>query len=558
MDLTSLVDFRFDADSFAPSGSAVKQVKILKLARKLAALRAEGLAIYRPLPVGDLFHACTKKFRAVIGSNRAGKTLCAGAEATRIFTGVDPHDKAPKADGRAWVIGLDGDHLALMYNIIAEQGAFQRIRDEHTGMWRAVRPHPNDPTRLDDYDEAYREKWKDAPPLLPPRLVRQVAWEDKRKGVPRIVSLTNGWETLWRSSRGKSPQGDHLNFVWIDEQIENEDFYKEGVRGLVGLQETRKHMPRLVWSATPQNFNIQLLELRDRAEDGSPDTASFSLVIEDNPYVTDEERRAFFDGLDDDEREVRYHGVPAMERSKVYPTYDPQGIHGYDSFPIDPGKWSRYVGLDPGRQHCGSLFMAIDPEEAHGWVYDSFDLRNSDAATWAREVKKRENGCKFEAFVIDQQMGKQTAPGQAKCTAQIYFEALKAAGVTPRRLGPMHGFFPGTNDISAREESLGAWLNVRPSGPHVGTPFLQVARGMNPALDKQFRRAVYKRGRRDKNVPGDVLVCAEYLAGFRPTFKQPEVTETVRRSGGASVRQQFEDRKERMRARKQLKRRSLR
>lgn len=540
MDLSPLAGLIEQHKRPAPRGAALKHLRLVKLAQRLAKLRAEGLALYCALPVAEQFHACRKKYRVVDGSNRAGKTLAAACESSRFLTGCDPYDKAIKTNGKAWIIGLDGDHLAMMWRTCAQPGAFATIRDEHTNLWRAVRPDPNDPLHLDPYDLAYREKWKDAPPLLPGRLIKAIAWEDKAKGIPRKVSFHNGWESLWRSSKGDSPQGDHLNLVWIDEQIENEDFYREGHRGIVGLAgEPPCHIPRLIWSATPQNLNSQLSDLRDAAERASLHVGAFKLLISQNPYFPDDEKQAFFEGLDYDEREVRWYGNPAVARQRVYPCYDPHGTHGYDAFAIDLSHWTRYIAVDPGRQDCGTVFFAIDPSEEHVWLYDAYDLRNVDNHTWAGEIARREHGMKFEAFVMDQQMGKQTRPGAGQNTAQIYFDALRMAGVRPKTEGPMNGFFPGMNNVRAREDALLDWLSIRGTGPFAGSPILRVQRGVSPDLDKQFRDAKYKHGKRDKHPAQDILVCVEYMAAFGPRYRTPVPVETREAPRRLTVHEQF-------------------
>ena len=479
----------------------------------------------------------------------SGKTNGGAVETARILCGCDPYDKAPKKDGKALIVGLDGDHLAMMWAKCAHPGAFSMIRDEHTKLWRAVRVDPEDPLHLDPYDEAYREKWKDAPPFFPARMIRNIAWEEKRKGIPRRVTFQNGWNSLWRSSKGDSPQGDHLNWVWIDEQIENEDFFEEGRRGIVTTKETRRHKPRMIWTATPQNLNPQLSDLREAADQGKRHVAAFKLLIVDNPYIPDEAKQAFFDGLSEDEREVRWYGIPAIARQRVYPGYNPQGIHGYDPFEIDISCWARYVAVDPGRQHCGTVFFAVDPEQEHVWVYDAFDLRNSDAQGWAGEVARRQHDMQFEAFVIDQQMGKQHTPGSGINVAQQYYSAMEAAGVTPTTTGPLNGFFPGTNDVSAREESVISWLTVRGVGPFAGSPALQVQRGLSPQLDKQFRDAVYKAGKRHKAPAQDILVCVEYMAGYAPKYKEPTPIVTPGVKVTLSVHDQFKAKQKRHRDR---------
>lgn len=535
---TTTIDMASGQESRPRAGrrSNVRRADILRLVRKLVTMEGESLRLYRPLPAVVPFHESMATWRVLDGSNRSSKTLSAAVESVRAWLGCDPHDKYIKRNGKSLVVGLDGDHIAMMWQKCAEPGPFSLIRDEQTRQWRSVRTDPNNPLVLDPYDTAYCEKWKDAPPLIPPRMIAgRVAWEDRAKGIPRFVRFTTGWNAHWRSSMGKPPQGQHLNHGWFDEHIENGEFYSETVRGLVPLaHEARQHWPRAIWSATPQTSNYQLIDLRETADAGSDNVHAFKLLIEHNPFVPDDAKRAFFDSLAEDERQVRYFGVAAVAGKRLYPRWDPMGMHGCVPGKLPP-TGARYVVLDPGRQHCGTLFVLVDSEEEHVWVYDGFDLRHGDAAAWAGEVKKRQRDTRFEAFVIDQQMGKQHPPGSGLNVAQQYFAALEEAGVQPRSQGPLGGFFPGTNDVPAREEALLGWLEPRGSGPFSGTAKLQVLRGCLPELEKQVRRAhmSLRNPKKREELQEDLLVCLEYIAAFDPRYRvpvpveQPEVTRTV-------------------------------
>jgi hypothetical protein len=248
--------------------------------RRLLSLRAEGLAMYLPMPLGQQFHACHAKWRLADGSNRSGKTMTTAVEAARAWCGCDPYNKYPPKSGNSLVVSLDNDHLSMLWRKCAEPGAFKIIPDEHTKLWRAVRPDPNNPTQIDPYDEAYREKWRDAPPLIPPRMIAgEPAWDEKKRGIPRVVKFTNGWKALFRSSEGKPPQGDHYNLVMFDEEMENTNFYYEAVRGLVSTGEAPQHAPKGIWSATAQVANYELAELRDKAEHGSEHVKLFKFHI---------------------------------------------------------------------------------------------------------------------------------------------------------------------------------------------------------------------------------------------------------------------------------------
>jgi len=482
----------------------------------------EGMAMYLAFPAAQYFHSCLSKWRVLDGSNRAGKTLAAAAEACRAWLSCDPFNKYIPVNGKSLVIGLDGDHLGQMWAKCAQEGAFKKIKDEHTGAWRAVRGNPLNTDELDPYDDAYREKWRDAPPLIPERMIKgNIGWEDKAKGIPRFVAFTNGWPALWRSSEGKSPQGEHYQFGWIDEQIANEQFYLELVRGLVSTGESEQHKPRGFWSATPQTSNLQLYELRERADAGEGDVGAFSLLIKNNPFISDKEKLEFFYSLPAEEREVRYNGIYTVVLRRLYGAYDAQGIHGCEPFPI-PDTWTRVLVLDPGRKHAGTVLAAVDPEEKHLWVYDAFEHNHGDAESWAQVIKEKSDGVRYEYMVIDQRMGRQNTVGDSVTVALKYMRALKEVDIEPVQRGPLEGFFKGNDDVSAREKCLLSMLNVRSYGAFSGTPQLKIFKGCSGELDRQIRHAQInpKTGKREK-VKEDILVCLEYLAGFNPAYKLP-------------------------------------
>jgi hypothetical protein len=511
----------------APDGASARAVRAQQLKavlHKLAKRKMEGLQLYRSLPAAERFHACTSRIRLLDGSNQAGRTLAGECEVARCATGTDPFGKYAKEGGVILAVGYDEEHIGdPMWRRLARPGAFNTIRDEHTGLIRSVRPDPSNPLRLDPYDEAYREKWQDAPPLLPERCIRKVAWEDRGKDVPRHVVTTNNWKILWRSSKGDAVRGIQINLWHFDEEIKNHQFLPECLRGCMRYDGVG------FWSATPQSGGAQLYELHLRAASEDPDVQAFPLYITENPFYTDEAKQAFHDALSEDERRVRWYGEYAIAGQLCYRTYDPQGIHGCEPKEIPPD-WCVEVIVDPGSQHCGTLFGAIDPAEAHLWVYDGFDLRNADAQMWAVEVGKRLRGRVPERVIIDQRMGKQRPPSMSVGTnvASEYFAALLQAGVRPRTEGPLNGFFPGSDDVDGREEAVRGLLAIRGDGPFSGTPTLQVMRGCVPQLDQQMRLAHRKSDRPGKRarhdlMPEDVLVTLEYWAASKPGYHPPVV-----------------------------------
>ena len=478
-----------------------------------------------PLPMSALFHDCPARIRLLDGSNQSGKTLTAQVEIARAICGLDP--KYPRRNGLALIVGKNLDHVGdPMWRTLAEPGAFSIIRDEHTRIWRSVRPDPANPKRLDPYDEAYREKWVDAPPLLPRRMIKSIAWEAKGKGAPRVVNLTTGWKMLWHTADGDPRRGIQVNLWNFDEEIKNRQFLPEALRGCM------RHGGKGFWSATAQTGGAQLYELHRQAEGGSDDVKAFTLLLDDNPHYTDEEKKAFYDQLSEDEREVRYFGKYALAGRRVYSMFNAMDEHGVEPFTIPPD-WTREVIVDPSRQYLGCLFGAIDPDEQYLTVYDGFVMRQANKDRWADMILDRQGKHRFERFIIDQQMGKQTFATGGDNVAKQYWDALKSRGIEPRLHGPdrkLGGFFPGSKDVMAREESLIHAMRVRYDGPFKGTAQFRVMRGVLNELERQINLAHYGMDNPDKRVElkgeDDLIDCVEYWAASRPGYHLPETVET--------------------------------
>lgn len=517
-----------------PVSSENRALRLKKVLAKLAKHNLEGLRLFRQLPIGEEAEASEAKWTVISGSNRAGKTLWGCVQLCKAWLGCGVPGRYPPTGGNSLVVGRDLDHNGMFWRKCAEQGAFQIIRDEHPPhRYRAVRSDPNDPTRLDPYDLAYREKWKDAPPLIPPRMIAggEPAWEDKRKRIPRQVDFTTGWRSLFRSSDGNPPQGDNYNIGLLDEDMTNPEFFKELARGLVGLDP--KYKPRGIWTATAQIGNPELMELLERGASGSESVESFRFLIADNPYILHGEKQAFADVLSEDERETRILGIPAAFGRIVYPMFS-IAIHTCEPFEI-PENWTRFTITDYGLRHCGVLYIAVDPDEKHLWVYDGYDLQKSDAEVWARQMKAREGKYRYEAFIGDGHMGKEGRIGSGESVAQFYWEYTEKHGVLPRMRGSEHrmaGFFSGLDVIEARTEMLIAAMKVRDDGPFAGTPLLQIFRGRIPKLERQIKKAQYEdatkrpdRANKRKKLEQDLLDSLEYGVAFKPYYVTPEAVE---------------------------------
>jgi hypothetical protein len=502
-----------------------RTAKIARVRRLLIAIherRHEGPALFRFPPTVLPFHRSQAKWRVLDGSNQSMKTTTAAAEVALAFCGRNPKYR-PKS-GKAIILGLDEDHLADPMAVkMLQPGAFKIIQDEITGKWRSVRADPNDPTKLDPYDAAYREKWKDGPPLIPPRFIKSIAWEDRAKGVPRIIEGITEWEMQFRSSRGKPLQGKVFDLPWIDEHIEQDQWFYEIVRGMMALADGQR-TPRGIWSATPQNVNLPLLELRRRADAGDPNVFALKVLLADNPFLLDEEKEEFEKTIPEGERPVRILGHYYIVGRQFYSTFDPMGPHGCDPFAV-PANWTVFVSVDPGVQRCGTVILAVDPEEKHIWILSAFRVKKRDSITWAEEVKRRLPKQKVEAFIIDHRAGRCTRAGgvpDEDTIASKYWEGVEALGIVPRISGPLDGFFPGSDQVEAREMAVTDALRPRADGPFLNTPLLRAFRGETTELDREMQNANYPKVGKRTRVVDDIVVALEYGVAFKPYYQEPE------------------------------------
>jgi hypothetical protein len=517
---------------YADNPEAAERARV----RRLTALYnkyTEGLRLIRPTPRQEAFLACQKKTRVAEGSNRSLKTTAAMIEFARAVTGQDPHDKFP-ASGQGLVVALDWQpHISELWRKLTQPGEFKTIIDEKTKLPRAVRPDPNDPTRVDPHDEAYQEKWQDGAPLIPESAIQRVQFESKSPATPRwarFVSPRGCWEIDYRSSKGEAVRGKHYNLALFDEQLSNEDFYYEAMRALVRISELRKHTPRFWWSATSQIPNPQYYELCEQAASGSPHVETFLFLIKDNPFISADEKQAFHDSLPEDERRARYYGEHAMVAQRIYPGFDPMGPHGCEPFEIPP-TWARFFAVDPGRETCATVFCAIPPEETHIYIYDAFLVKSQGARAWAGEMTARQRDTMFEAGVIDQQAGQQHGMGNEdnEGVADKYWEAAMEAGVKIKQVSGAKwaGFFPGTKDVRGREESVRTAMAIRGLGPGTGSARLQLFRGCLPQLEKEIRYATMDKDDptkrlKKKHIPDHLVSAMEYLVHFDPGYFSPE------------------------------------
>lgn len=291
----------------------------------------EPLMLYRARPAAMAYHRSRAHTRIVTGPNKGGKTLCVGFEQAAKVRGR--HPRRPKRDGWLLCVGFDESHIAHMWgDILTKEGLFQLVPDEITGAPRAVRPDPLDPKHIDPIDLARQDLWTDAPAFIPQEewdYPGGIVWRDKGLNAPALVNIrSSGWKITFHPSGGVPKRGIAPTDAWFDEEIRNVLWYSETAARLV------KNDGYFDISATPQTANEALVRMHDRVLRGEPDIEEFTLLLEDNPYISDDGKKRMYDtiaALGEEELAVRYYGEWAVYGRKIYPQWN-MGALGTDEW----------------------------------------------------------------------------------------------------------------------------------------------------------------------------------------------------------------------------------
>ena len=488
------------SDPSKPSGPTPRQLEhVRKLIAEAQARSIEALKLYEPLPSQLAFHMSMARQRISRGSNRSGKTTVTAVELAMAVT--DQHwqeGKYPKENGRAIVVAKDLDKIGeVIWRKLGRAGAFKIVKDPVTGRWRAFRPATDAGL-----------KTKPAPPLIPTRFIKDIAWESKKSNIPKKVIFKNGWEITFYSSKSDpfSIQGTDLDLILFDEEIVHHSWFAEAIARLIDRNGW------FMWSATPQTGTQQLYDLHLRAEAWTEElelypekAAEVAPVVEcfmsiwDNPHLSDKARRDFVDSLDDDERRVRVDGEFAITGFKVYEAYFfPRGIHGVEPFPI-PHSWTRFAIIDPGAQVGAVLFAAcpplkppdvpdVDPSLYGDFVYfhDEIYLRSCDARKLAARMKAKIGEQAIHEFLIDHHGGRLTEIGSGKTPEQQYREAFAAEKVASTKTGS--SFTYASDDLDGGILRVKEFLRVRENG----TSKIRFIRGACPNAVSNMERYQWK------------------------------------------------------------------
>jgi Terminase large subunit, T4likevirus-type, N-terminal len=469
--------------------------RIRAMLRELEKRQCEALKLYEPMPRQHEFHYSRSRQRICRGSNRSGKSTCSMTELAWALTGSHPQrDKYPLEGGRAIVVARDMEKIGeVVWRKLGRAGSFQMVKDRVSGVWRARR-------------ESDRERGKAAPPLIPPRLIKDISWEKKAAGQPKKLTLHNGWECNFYSSKAdpEAIAGVDVDIVVFDEEVVNEGWFSEAMARLIDRNGW------FWWAATPHVGTQQLFDLHQRAtalaeeyegaeEDHVPLVSEVFLSIWDNVHMDEAAKRDFESSLTEDERRLRIDGDFAISGTRVFEAnFFPRGVHGVEAFPI-PHTWTRFCAIDPGFRVGAVLFAAVPPLKYDGtsdidpnlygdfiYLYDEIYIRGCDAPQLAKALKRHIGDLEIFAMLFDSHGGNLRSVGTGILPEVEYRNALKAEKIRMPTCGTMLTY--GCDDPNARILRIKDWLRTRPDG----TSKLRFIRSAVPQAIRNIERYSWK------------------------------------------------------------------
>ena len=264
----------------------------------------EKIVMYDPLPAASRFHVSLARYRWFFGGNRSGKSEAnTGYDMCSFSLGVHPMRRTPR----------------------------------HATIW-AVAP---------TWDMVGAIVWKEkVKAYLPQSSIRSIAWHNKSRDIPAVVTLVNGNTIEFKAfEQGRVAfQGRDIAAIYADEQCEHdsEAIWQEMQMRLLDSGGF------LAWSMTPL---IAQGWLEKRANNPTADDAVFYADLNDNRisrggYIADDRIDALIAEWPEEVQETRIKGHFAAFLGAVYKSFR-RDVHVVAPFEL-PADAELYRGIDFG------------------------------------------------------------------------------------------------------------------------------------------------------------------------------------------------------------------
>jgi len=552
----------------------------LKAAAALQTKEMDGLTLFRPTPAQVV---ALRKMTAeecfemlLVGGNRSGKSVLAAAffasyvRDQPITTWDDEkiycRPKAKRGNPvNVWVIGNQLKHIGMtIYRLLFERkpskGLFKIIKDDNTGIWRAWQPE----MFANDWARKTEAVW--APPIIPASHIDgEPTWASgrKRENEFRKIKMKNGSTVYAFASSGEVKQGDPVDLIWNDEDIDIKRYYQEW------LYRLRDDEGQVIWSSIPRDSCYVFSQVLQRAElmeeevhngqrtPAEQYTKYHRLSYMDNPFIPNRQKELALEQSGDRETLVRIYGELSTKLITIYQDYNPN-IHCAvyaDESKNDrvakaikennyqpPADWTRELILDPGTQKPAILLCAVPPPgmwdhgEPYFIVYKEIFIRRALPEKLAETVMATECDYKFERFIIDGRMGRQKPPGFAITVEEQYAQSFKAKKLVSRQTGS--GFIAGDDNFDRRSKAVIRAMRMR----QCQRPQLRIINQACPNLVKQLQTNVRKTDPEGNplEVPADNQVddlrdCLEYWISRRPVYRAHRMEPKIDTSAAAQA-----------------------
>lgn len=490
-----------------------KQAHKRLLAEKLRR-ECEALRMYEPLPHQVAFHQSTIQTLVMQKGNQVGGTLAGAVEVARALTGQDPFNKYPKTDGIVACLGYGEKHIGkTFYPKLFKSGAFDIIKDLDTGRWRTYRPW----AAAEGGDLERDAEKKPAPPLIPQRFIKEIAWEKRSERIFSVVRLTTGWE-LWAFNSAGDPgqaQGFQCKLYWVDEDLATSGWISEILFRLL------KARGYLRWTALPHGKNDEMLKLLDEAEkqneQSNPTVKVLKVTTYENKYIgkeTLDDTVRTAKALGEDVYRQRILGDLNLNSTLMYPTFN-RRLHDVmnvtenstkaqqilaERMGEPPDDWTRYTSIDPGYNTCAIEFLAVPPPELGDqiFLYDECYLKEATSYHFGEAMQLKCHATQYEAFFLDYHGGHLRGIGSGDVPIDKYREALEERRIRSESTGS--GFRSGMDDRKRREEAMRTYLSLHRGG----YPRLMIVAGKCPSFVwemERFRKKIVRQW--GKDVPID-------------------------------------------------------
>lgn len=302
---------------------------------------------YVPLPHQERFHRSPARMRAIIGSNRCGKTVAGMKEALWYMRGEHPFRPEVLAPNRGWVVALD--------NEVTRDVLFPRF----LSMLR-----PGEAKRVDG---------------------RGLSIELANGSLAKFKSCDSG-RTKFQSAENR--------WTWFDEEPPKDIYDECAIR--IGTDD-----PLDMWlTMTPlMGMDWSYDEIYHNQSPG--ETEVFEAVMDDNTHLPEKERARMRNIYkDSEEASARLEGRYFSRSGLIYKQFSLKD-HVCDPFPV-PQAWPHVLALDPHtRKPSAAVWCAVAPDGCYYVVKELNETKEELLEDFADKVVAMSLGMKVVRKLID-------------------------------------------------------------------------------------------------------------------------------------------------------------